>query len=744
MSANLLVELFTEELPPKALKGLGEAFAKGIFEGLKGSGLLDATSRSKSFATPRRLAVYIDAVLPKGYDRPVEQKLMPAAIAQKDGGGWSDALRRKLAGMGHEKLADAPVNSRVGSDLLMIKPDGKTQNVYLRTVEVGQSLEHALSKAIEDTIAKLPIPKVMSYQLADGTTTVKFVRPAHGLVAMHGNKVIGVAALGLEAGRVTHGHRFQGANDIALDRADEYEARLENEGQVIADFDRRRTEVARQLADKAQALKSSLGPDTDYMPLLDEVTALVEYPTVYIGEFEPGFLTVPQECLILTMRQNQKYFPLFDADGKLTNNFLIVSNMRLANSKNIVEGNQRVVRPRFADARFFFETDKKTKLVDRVAGLASVVYHREIGSQLNRVNSLRMLARSIAEDIGSDPELADRAAHLAKADLLTKMVGEFPELQGIMGRYYALADGEDARVAIAIEDHYKPRFAGDELPRNDVGLVVALADKLDTLVGLFGIGQLPTGDKDPFALRRHALGVIRIVIEKDLRVGLNGLIEHAVTAYSASQLAKFRDAEREQRISGVEVTQAFPLRFIAPDTFRPSEVTIAKLTDFVYERLKSLLRDQGYTPQEVEAVVSLRPDFLADVPKYLTAVRAFAGLPEAESLAAANKRVANILKQAEAKGETFGQSPVAGKEKAEHDLFDALKQASGQAAPLFQQGDYTSYLKTFAVLKAPVDAFFESVMVMVDDKELRQNRLALLRDLRDKMNRIADISKLAA
>jgi glycyl-tRNA synthetase beta chain len=355
-----------------------------------------------------------------------------------------------------------------------------------------------------------------------------------------------------------------------------------------------------------------------------------------------------------------------------------------------------------------------------------------------------MIARAIAQDIGSDPELADRAAHLAKADLLTNMVGEFPELQGIMGRYYALSEGEDERIAIAIEDHYKPRFAGDELPRNDVGLVVALADKLDTLVGLFGIGQFPTGDKDPFALRRHALGVIRIVIEKDLRVGLSGLIEYAVTAYSASQLAKFRDAEREQRISGVEVTQAFPLRFIAPETFRPSKDAISKLTDFFDERLKSLLRDQGYTPQEIDAVVSLRPDFLADVPKRLAAVRAFTRLPEAESLAAANKRVANILKQAEAKGETFSQSPVAGKEKAEHDLFDALKQASGQAAPLFQQGDYTGYLKTFAVLKAPVDAFFDSVMVMVDDNAVRQNRLALLADLRREMNRIADISKLAA
>ena len=394
MRANLLVELFTEELPPKALKRLGEAFAGGIVEGLKNNRLLDATSKPKAFATPRRLAVYITSVLPKAFDRPVEQKLMPLAAARKQDGHWSDALRKKLTAMGREQLADAPANSRIGSDSLAIKPDGKADSVYLRTVALGQSLEQALSKAIEDTIAKLPIPKVMSYQLADGATTVRFVRPAHGLLALHGDKVLAVAALGLTAGRMTHGHRFQGARDISLARADEYEARLENEGHVIADFHKRKNEVAKQLSEKAQALKSSLGADADYTPLLEEVTALVEYPAVYIGEFESGFLSVPQECLILTMRQNQKYFPLFDASGKLTNSFLIVSNMRLANSKNIVEGNQRVVRPRLADARFFFETDKKTKLADWAEKLRGVVYHNQLGSQFERVERLRAIANS--------------------------------------------------------------------------------------------------------------------------------------------------------------------------------------------------------------------------------------------------------------------------------------------------------------------------------------------------------------
>ncbi|HYJ18367.1 MAG TPA: glycine--tRNA ligase subunit beta, partial [Burkholderiales bacterium] len=394
MSANLLVELFTEELPPKALKRLGDAFANGIADSLKNVALLDATSKVKAFATPRRLAVYITSVLEKGRDRPLEQKLMPAAVARKEDGSWSDALRKKLAAQGKEALADAAINTRVGTDSLAIKPDGKADSVFLRSIEPGKTLEGALVEAIELAIAKLPIPKVMSYQLADGATTVKFVRPAHGLVALHGGNLLNVSALGLQAGRVTHGHRFQGKKDIALDRADEYEARLENEseGRVIADFDKRKADIAGQLHEKAKALNSSLGPDADYAPLLDEVTALVEYPTVYVGMFEQEFLAVPQECLILTMRQNQKYFPLFDEAGTLTNMFLIVSNMRLADSRNVVEGNQRVVRPRLADARFFFETDKKTKLADRVPQLGNVVYHNKLGSQLDRIGRVRALA----------------------------------------------------------------------------------------------------------------------------------------------------------------------------------------------------------------------------------------------------------------------------------------------------------------------------------------------------------------
>jgi len=710
MSSNLLVELVTEELPPKALRRLGDAFAGAIFDGLKGGGVLDATSRFKAFATPRRLAVYIWAVLAKASDRPVEQKLMPVAIARNSDSGWSDALRRKLASMGRERLADVPANSKVGAESLVIKPDGKAESVFLRSIAPGQTLERVLSDAIEQAIGKLPIPKVMSYQLADGATTVKFVRPAHALVALHGDKVLDVSALGLAAGRITYGHRFQGAKNIALVRADEYESRLEQEGRVIADFDKRRADISRQLAGNAAALKASLGPDQDVAPLLDEVTGLVELPTVYAGEFETEFLGVPQECLILTMRQNQKYFPLFDTAGKLTNKFLIVSNMRLADPKNIVAGNQRVIRPRLADARFFFETDKKTKLADRVPQLASIVYHNKLGSQLDRVERVRALAKAIAQMIGADPLLADRAALLAKADLVTSMVGEFPELQGIMGRYYALADGEDARVGDAIEQHYRPRFAGDALPGGEIATALALADKLEMLAGMFGIGQQPTGDKDPFALRRHALGVIRMLIEGKLSVSLHDLINAAFSVFPGGMIGDTR----------------------------------ARLQEFIFERLRSYLREAGYTANEIEAVLCMRPVQLYQVPLQLAAVRAFASLPEAESLAAANKRVVNILKQAEAKGESFnGAQAEALTETAERDLFDALEMATRNAIPLLQKGDYAGYLKAFAVLKSPVDAFFDSVMVMVEDAAVRQNRLALLADLRQEMNRIADISKLA-
>ena len=475
---------------------------------------------------------------------------------------------------------------------------------------------------------------------------------------------------------------------------------------MIADFDARKAEIDRQLQAEAKRQGASLGA---YQDLLDEVTALVEHPSVYPGKFDPVFLDVPQECLILTMRQNQKYFPLFDASGKLQPRFLIVSNMKVADPGNIVRGNERVVRPRLEDARFFYNQDRKERLESRVPGLAKVVYHNKLGSQLERVQRIQLLAGEIARKLGADVALAERSAWLSKADLLTGMVGEFPELQGVMGRYYALHDGEKADVANTIGEHYRPRFAGDTLPESDVACAVALADKLDTLAGMFGIGQQPTGEKDPFGLRRAALGVMRILVERRLALSLHDLVNGAFATYER----KIGDAHTDLQI-------------------------------FMLERFAGYLRDQGFSTLQVDAVLCLNPAELRLVPQQLKAVKAFEALPEAESLAAANKRVANILKQAESKGESFGHAELKElKEPAERELFQALKNASGSARKLFDGGDYEGYLKTFAVLKAPVDAFFDSVMVMVDDAPLRRARLALLRDLRDAMNKVADISRLA-
>jgi glycyl-tRNA synthetase beta chain len=418
---------------------------------------------------------------------------------------------------------------------------------------------------------------------------------------------------------------------------------------------------------------------------------------------------VPPECLTLTMRQNQKYFPLFGAAGKLTNRFLIVSNMRLENPKNIIEGNQRVIRPRLEDAQFFYDQDRKTRLEERVPQLAKVVYHNKLGSQLERIERIQLLAGKIARDIGADPLLVERAAWLAKADLLTSMVGEFPELQGVMGRYYALHDGESTEVASAIDAHYRPRFAGDVLPEGHIACALALADKLDALAGLFGIGQQPTGDRDPFGLRRAALGLIRILVELPYPLALNKLVDAAFAGYPSGTAQAHVDLEA-----------------------------------FVRDRFAGYLKDRGYSTLEVDAVLSLNPSRLDLVPTQLQAVREFLALPEAASLAAANKRVANILRQAMAKGESFAKADAASlREPAERKLFEALDSASRKARPFFEQGDFTSYLKTFAVLKSPVDAFFDSVMVMADDPEVRRNRLALLADLRMEMNRVADISKLA-
>ncbi len=695
---NLLVELFVEELPPKALKKLGESFAATIAASLKSQGLVDQ-SVVTSFASPRRLAVHVTNVATKAADKAVQQKLMPAAVALDASSNSTPALLKKLAALGADASA-VPTLKRA--------MDGKAEALFLDSVVPGATLAAGLQTALEAALSGLPIPKVMTYQLADGWSSVNFVRPAHKLVALHGADVVPISVLGLNAGRETQGHRFEAARPVVSIRdADSYAEQMTTEGAVIASFAERRAEIARQL--QAAAAQENLKPIDDEA-LLDEVTALVERPNVLTCQFEKEFLDVPQECLILTMKANQKYFPLLDASvenqGKLTHKFLVVSNINPADASAVIGGNERVVRPRLADAKFFFDQDRKKSLADRIPGLAKVVYHNKLGTQGERAQRVAAIASAIGMQLGGEAlaRQADQAALLSKADLLTDMVGEFPELQGIMGRYYALHDGLPTDIADAIEDHYKPRFAGDTLPRGPVGICVALADKLETLAGMFGIGQLPTGDKDPFALRRHALGVIRMLIEQDLPLDLGWLLK-------AAQVG--------------------------------DEKVAAQLADFIYERLAGGLREQGYSALEVDAVVSLHPRRLGDIPKRLAAVRAFVALPEAASLAAANKRVGNILKKAE--GTVAARVDASAlKEPAEVALNAALGEVKPKADKAFDAGDYTASLQSLAALKAPVDAFFDGVMVNAEDAALRNNRLGLLTILHQAMNRVADLSKLSA
>ncbi|MDD3936570.1 glycine--tRNA ligase subunit beta [Rhodoferax sp.] len=709
---NLLVELFVEELPPKALKKLGEVFASQLCAQLRQLGLASGDSVATPFASPRRLAAHITHVAAKAADTAVQQKLMPVSVGLDANGLATPALLKKLQALG------ADVSDPVFAVAALRKaPDGKAEALFYDSQVTGATLDVGLQQALQAALAQLPIPKMMSYQLETdcelpGWSSVNFVRPAHGLVALHGSTVVPVKALGLTSGKLTQGHRFEAhKSPVQVDHADDYASTLLRDGAVIASFGDRRFAIVQQLAQAAERL----GPGFEVLmddALLDEVTALVERPNVLTCQFEPQFLAVPQECLILTMKANQKYFPLLDTQGKLTNQFLVVSNISPADASAVIGGNERVVRPRLSDAKFFYDQDRKKTLESRVAGLDKVVYHNKLGTQGERMARVCAIARALALPLVGEAlaERAELAARLAKTDLLTDMVGEFPELQGIMGGYYARHDGLDADIAEAIEDHYKPRFAGDALPRNPVGVVVALADKLETLVGMFGIGNLPTGDKDPFALRRHALGVIRMLVEKNLALDLNALVAAAVPAF------------------GSKITDAG-----------------SALCDFVYDRLGGGLREQGYSALEVDAVLALRPQRLGDVPRRLAAVRAFAALAEAPALAAANKRISNILKKADATAAVDAHvSELLLKEDAEKALYTAMQDIAPRAQVQLAAGDYTAALQTLAALRAPVDAFFDGVMVNAEALDLRLNRLGLLKALHLAMNQVADLSRLAA
>ena len=701
MSAPLLIELLTEELPPKALQKLSEAFAQGVHEGLVKHGLAAKDSAVHPYATPRRLAVLVEGVRTQADDVQKRDKVLPVSVGLGADGQASASLVKKLTAMGFADKTPAD---------LEIENDGKQDIFYLSHTQKGAVLSEVLQGILADAAAKLPIPKVMTYQIHAGTTAeqdVQFVRPVKRLLALYGADVLPVTAFGVKADRVTDGHRFLGKTAINIPNAHEYAHILRTEGMVEPDYKVRRESIYEQLKNKAGAYQVIM-PEA----LLDEVNSLTEYPVVYKAEFEPEFLSVPQECLILTMQTNQKYFAMTDDKGALVNEFLVVSNVLTDDPSQIVEGNARVVRPRLADAQFFFEQDKKRSLDEMVGKLQSVVYHNKLGSQGARVARVQAIAAYLAEQLGANVADAKRAAYIAKADLVSDMVGEFPELQGVMGRYYATHHGEKADVAAACAEHYQPRFAGDELPATQVGLIAAIADKLETLVGIWGIGLQPTGEKDPFALRRHALGVVRMLLEKQLPLSLSATLNQVQAQF----------ADNAQVSNSVAEVQAFML-----------------------DRLRGLLKDKGYAPAQIEAVLAKNPDDLSELMVQLQAVQAFAVLPEAQDLAAANKRCVNILRKAAEKNEAIAPSLNDSllQEAAEQHLAKAMSSIRPAVEQAISQHDYAAALSALAALREPVDAFFADVMVMADDVAVRANRLKLLQDLASLMNGVADISQLA-
>ena len=695
---NLLIELLTEELPPKSQKQLGVAFAKSVKEFLVKHHLANETSEDSVFSTPRRIGIYLKDVKDEAANQNTSIKLMPASIGFDVSGKPTEALLKKLHGIGLDQKAVS---------LIVKKNESNNEVLYIDKDVEGAKLKDIIAECISSSLTRLPIKKMMSYQLSDGWTTVNFVRPAHGLIILHGANIIKTNVLGIESNRSTLGHRFESKKEvIEIQHADEYKEQMKAEGNVIVSFEERKTLIKNSLNDKATNLSNQLTPINDE-DLLEEVTALVEYPNVLVGEFESKFLEVPQECLILTMKANQKYFPLIDKNNKLANQFLIVSNISPKNSTLIIQGNEKVIRPRLSDAEFFYTQDKKKPLKDYLSQLQHIVYHNKLGTQSERSERVKMIASLIVKNLNQS-KLLDAvllASDLSKADLSTNMVGEFPELQGIMGRYYALNEKISEEVAFAIEDHYKPRFSGDTLPRNPVGDIVAIADKIETLIGLFSIGEKPTGDKDPFALRRQVIGIIRILTEKNISLNLNTTISDSI---KATKLAESKD-----------------------------------LNSFIYDRISNFFKDQGYAALDIDAVLAIDSGLISEIPKRLNAIKEFSQLPESKDLASANKRVGNILKKADFKS-VLKIDPALLKDIAEVNLYKTLDLVDAEARKEYLANNYSSSLKLLCKLKNPIDQFFNDVMVNVEDESLKMNRLALLEKLYSAMNLVADLSKLSS
>ncbi|BAO42959.1 glycine--tRNA ligase subunit beta [Thiolapillus brandeum] len=686
-SQDMIFELGTEELPPVALKKLSSALEKEFLAGLKSAGLTHG--KATSYAAPRRLALLVENLATRQPDRNLEKR-GPAVQAAFDAEG-----NPSKAAEGFARSCGTRVDQ-----LSRLKTD-KGEWLAYRIEEKGRAAAELLPEIAETALARLPIPKRMRW----GRSEAQFVRPVHWLLFVHGEQTIPCTLLDAPSGSMSYGHRFHHPDAININIPSEYADKLVDEGKVIAHFGTRRENIRSQVEKVAETLGGRADIDD---ALLDEVTALNEWPVAITGSFEKRFLEVPAEALILTMKKNQKYFPLFDSDGRLMNHFITIANIDSPRPEVIAEGNERVIRPRLADAMFFWEQDGKQKLENHIESLKSVVFQKDLGSMFDKTRRVAALSRWIAEQTGADQSLAERAAMLSRCDLMTNMVGEFADMQGIMGRYQALRDGEPEAVAVALEEFYLPRYSGDRLPTTPTGITLAVAEKTDTLMGIFGIGMKPTGDKDPFALRRAALGLLRILREHSLTVSLDELLEQAEAALGA----QIKEADARDQVK-----------------------------HFLMDRLKVLLADEGIGSQLFEAVAAVNPTTVPDLEARIQAVRSFQKLVEAESLAAANKRIRNILKKS---NDSIPQEVDTAllREPAEKELFRTLQSLEQKVSPLVSQGEYTQALKTLSELREPVDRFFDDVMVNVDDPSLRVNRLALLQNLAGLFLQVADISLL--
>ncbi|BFM13825.1 glycine--tRNA ligase subunit beta [Maricurvus nonylphenolicus] len=689
MAADFLVELGTEELPPTALKTLMQAFGQGIEKGLQEQDL--PFEKIETFASPRRLTTVVRGLADQTPQKEVVVWGPPAKIAFDADGNPSKAAE-----------AFAKKNGIAVSEL-QTDNDGKADKLVFRATAGGDNTVELLPTIVEASLNALPIPKRMRW----GASRNEFVRPVHWLVMLFGDEIVDAEMLGLRANRETRGHRFHYNQPLLIENADDYLKKLPETGYVMVDFDARQAVIREKVEAEAQKLGGVAVIDQD---LLDEVTALVEWPVPLAGRFEDSFLEVPSEALVYSMKEHQKYFPVVDSDGKLMPNFITVSNIESLDPQQIISGNERVIRPRLSDAAFFFETDKKKTLVEFRERLKPIVFQAQLGSIFDKTERVKALAADIAKQLNGDVAKAERAAELCKSDLVTDMVGEFDKMQGVAGYYYAQNDGEDEEVAQALQEQYLPKFAGDKLPSTDTGTIIALADRLDTLSGIFGIGQKPTGSKDPFALRRASVSVLRLLVEKELDLDLKALLQTATALHGGN--------------------------------IKNAEETVNTAFDYMVERFRSWYEEEKIATEVFLSVSAKQLSVPLDINKRVHAVNAFNQLPEAQALAAANKRVSNILAKLD--------SPVAAQldqallqEQAEKDLAAAVSAKAEEVAPLFANRSYTEALATLASLRESVDTFFDQVMVMADDEALRNNRLALLSQLRNLFLEVADISLLA-